>query len=184
MKQIMTPLSRGWMLTFRSPPHVQKLYHKPSTPHSKPLFLITNHDSWNLWQTSFYFEEHYSGKNDKHKSMKGNWRYKYWSEWLEMIWCSMKAQLSSVLVTTLWHGSIYTWTSQKLSDTFTVHFYTGNRKISFFHKYFKPINTWLCSMKKCMQMFKQWYLQMMDGGCTKYYRITGNYWCSINLQFQ
>lgn len=65
--------------------------------------------------------------------------------------------------------------SQKLSDTFTVHFYTGNRKISFFHKYFKPINTWLCSMKKCMQMFKQWYLQMMDGGCTKYYRITGNY---------
>lgn len=28
-------------------------------------------------------------------------------------------------------------------------------------------------MKKCMQMFKQWYLQMMDGGCTKYYRITG-----------
>lgn len=68
--------------------------------------------------------------------------------------------------------------SQKLSDTFTVHFYTGNRKISFFHKYFKPINTWLCSMKtisECMQMFKQWYLQMMDGGCTKYYRITGNY---------
>lgn len=61
------------------------------------------------------------------------------------------------------------------SDTFTVHLYTGNRKISFFHKYFKPINTWLCSMKKCMQMFKQWYLQMMDGGCTKYYRITGNY---------
>lgn len=61
------------------------------------------------------------------------------------------------------------------SDTFTVHLYTGNRKISFFHKYFKPINTLLCSMKKCMQMFKQWYLQMMDGGCTKYYRITGNY---------
>lgn len=114
MKQIMTPLSRGWMLTFRSPHHVQKLYHKPSTPHSKPLFLITNHDSWNLWQTSFYFEEHYSGKNDKHKSMKGNWRYKYWSEWLEMIWRSMKAQLSSVLVTTLWHGSIYTWS---LSET-------------------------------------------------------------------
>lgn len=25
--------------------------------------------------------------------------------------------------------------SQKLSDTFTVHLYTGNRKISFFHKY-------------------------------------------------
>lgn len=30
-------------------------------------------------------------------------------------------------------------------------------------------------MSECMQMFKQWYLQMMDGGCTKYYRITGNH---------
>lgn len=124
--ETMTPLSCGWMLTFRSPHRVQKLYHKPSTPHSKPLFLITNHDSWNLWQTSFYFEEHYSGKNDKHKSMKGNWRYKYWSEWLEMIWCSMKAQLSSVLVTTLWHGSIYTWS---LSETQTHSLYTYIQEI-------------------------------------------------------
>lgn len=63
--------------------------------------------------------------------------------------------------------------SQKLSDTFTVHFYTGNRKISFFHKYFKPINTWLFSMKKCMQTV-QTMVFTNDGWWV--YKILQNYW--------
>lgn len=59
------------------------------------------------------------------------------------------------------------------SDTFTVHLYTGNRKISFFHKYFKPINTWLCSMKKCMQTV-QTMVFTNDGWWV--YKILQNYW--------
>lgn len=70
-----------------------------------PQNSFCNHNLWNLWQTSFYCEEHYSGKNDKHKSMKVNWRCKYWCEWLRN---DLAFYDSSVLVTTLWHGSIYT----------------------------------------------------------------------------
>lgn len=61
------------------------------------------------------------------------------------------------------------------SQTHSLFTYIQEIENKLFSQIFKPINTWLCSMKKCMQMFKQWYLQMMDGGCTKYYRITGNY---------
>lgn len=35
-------------------------------------------------------------------------------------------------------------------DIFIVYLYIGNRKISFFYKYFKFINIWFCFMKKCM----------------------------------
>lgn len=74
--------------------------------------------------------------------MKENWRYKYWCEWLrnDLTFYESTAVLC-IGYNPMAQGVFILKASQKLSYTFTVHLYTGNRKIILFSQILKPINT-------------------------------------------
>lgn len=66
--------------------------------------------------------------------------------------------------------------SQKLSDIFTVHLYTGNRKIIFFHKYSNLSTHGFVLWKKNVRMHANVQTMVFTNDGWWVYKILQNYW--------